>query len=128
MTARQVTSVLRRVESGVRGGELFRLDPHGVRLLLDALLFDGAGVPTWHVLAACRGMDRSVFFTEPGIDPVAQVANAKRVCRDCTVRTECLEDAMGWELPSRRVGVWGGLSASERERLHTARSVLGVAA
>lgn len=128
MTARDVLPMLRRVESGVRRGEVFRLDPSGVRLLLRALLFDGAGVPAWHALAACRGMDHSVFFTTPGTDPVAQVRQAKRVCRGCTVQTDCLEDAMDWELPSARVGVRGGMSARERERLHAAREALGVAA
>ncbi len=128
MTARDVLPMLRRVETGVRAGEVFRLDPVGVRLLLRALLFDGAGVPAWHALAACAGMDHSVFFTTPGTDPVSQLREAKQVCRDCTVQTECLEDAMEWELPSARVGVRGGLSARERERLHTARQVLGVAA
>lgn len=128
MTARDVTPVLRRVESGVRRGEVFPVNPHGARLLLRALLFDGAGVPAWHALAACAGMDESVFFTAPGTDPVTQVRRAKRVCQGCTVQTECLEDAMAWELPSTRVGVRGGLSAGERARLHTARQVLEVAA
>jgi len=128
MSAREVSRVLRRVESGVTAGDVYRMDANGVRLLLRALLFDGAGVPEWHALAACRGMDESVFFCPAGVDPVPHIWRAKRVCAGCPVRSECLEDAMAWELPSARVGVLGGLSAVERERLHAARTSLGVAA
>lgn len=128
MNQRDVSKVLRRVESRVTSGDAHRMDPNGVRLLLRALLFDGAGVPDWHALAACRGMDESVFFCPPGRDPVPHVRRAKRVCAGCPVRSECLEDAMSWELPSGRVGVLGGLSAGERAQLHAARTGVGVAA
>lgn len=124
MTQRETTSMLRRVGAGVRSGEVFRPDAAGVRLLLRALLFDGAGVPTWHALAACAVTDESVFFCESGVDPQRHLDRAKRVCASCPVRSECLEDALAWELPSARVGVRGGLSAAERQRLHLDRTAV----
>lgn len=117
MTQHGVARSLRRVAAGIASGEVFPLDPAGVRLLLRALLFDGAGVPTWHALAACHGMDESVFFPPLGRDTAKRVAVAKRVCAGCPVRRECLDDALSWELPSTRSGVRGGLTARERSEL-----------
>lgn len=42
---------------------------------------------------------------------------AKRLCDGCEVKQKCLEWALRWEHPEERVGVYGGLSARERERL-----------
>lgn len=44
----------------------------------------------------------------------AEVAFAKSVCYLCPVRQECLEYAI---LSEERWGVWGGMTAPERERL-----------
>ncbi|MGH3947527.1 MAG: WhiB family transcriptional regulator, partial [Pseudonocardiaceae bacterium] len=118
MSARDVTRVLRRVGSGVASGEVHRVDPCGARLLLKALLFEGAGVPAWHALAACSGLDERLFFPGVGPDTHLRVSEAKGVCAGCPVRRECLEDAMSWEMPSTRAGVVGGLTAADRERLH----------
>lgn len=127
MSARDVTRVLRRVGSGVSAGQVHRVDASGVRLLLRALLFDGAGVPLWHALAACAGMDERLFFPGNGRDRDARTTAAKRVCHGCPVRIECREDAMAWEMPSTRTGITGGLTATDRERLAAAREP-GVAA
>ena len=43
------------------------------------------------------------------IDP-----EAKRVCRSCDVRAECLEYALEHD---ERFGIWGGMSERERRRL-----------
>lgn len=43
---------------------------------------------------------------------------AKAICAECTVRPECLQKALSFEVPGeRRYGVWGGLSSRERDRL-----------
>lgn len=125
MSAANVCPAVRRIGSGVASGDVYRLDPSGVRLLLRALLFDGAGVPSWHALASCRGMDEALFFP-PGDAPDCgvRIAAAKAVCAGCPVRRECLDDAMGWEQPSTRVGVRGGLSAAERQRRYAARKAV----
>ena len=69
-----------------------------------------AGRGAWESEANCLGLDPELFFPEAGASPEP----AKAVCRGCVVRDECLQLAL-----SDRVayGVWGGLTALERERL-----------
>ncbi len=64
----------------------------------------------WTVDALCRQTDPEVFFPEAG----GRVEPAKRVCRSCEVRTQCLDYAMAHH---ERFGVWGGRSERERRRL-----------
>jgi len=54
--------------------------------------------------------DPEAFFPEKGGSP----REAKRVCRSCEVRAECLEYALE---PDERFGIWGGMSERERRRL-----------
>lgn len=66
----------------------------------------------WAEQAACRGIghpDR--FFPERG----ASSAEARAICAACPVRTDCLDYALRWRINH---GIWGGLSARERERHH----------
>jgi WhiB family redox-sensing transcriptional regulator len=66
----------------------------------------------WWELAACQSADPELFFpvSETGPD-VAQVARAKAICQQCSVRQDCLEYAIS----TRQVhGVWGGMSERER--------------
>ncbi len=52
----------------------------------------------------------SLFFGE-----TAQAqATAKAICRECPVQFECLRQAMARNEPD---GVWGGLSAKDRQTL-----------
>lgn len=65
--------------------------------------------PDWD-LALCQETDPEVFFPELG----ESGEPAKQVCRRCDLREECL----GWALATRqKYGIWGGLSARERQRL-----------
>ena len=50
------------------------------------------------------------FFPEKG----GSTREAKRVCRSCEVRAECLEFALEND---ERFGIWGGLSERERRRI-----------
>lgn len=74
----------------------------------------------WRQRAACREVrDPEIFFpigtTGPALD---QIEQAKRICRVCVVRKECLE----WSLATHQdIGVWGGLSEEERKTLHRRR-------
>lgn len=52
----------------------------------------------------------------------AAVELAKRVCRECPVSADCLAHALQAE---ERLGVWGGLSEGERDRLRRGSSVNG---
>jgi WhiB family redox-sensing transcriptional regulator len=121
MSAAEMRPALRRVGDRARTEDLASLDPAGVRLLLRAVLFDGAGVPAWHARAACRDHDVELFFPEADVGAAGQVAEAKHVCASCPVAAWCLTDVMAWELPSARHGVRGGLSVAGRHRLHRQR-------
>ncbi|SCE22930.1 Transcription factor WhiB, partial [Streptomyces sp. SolWspMP-sol7th] len=62
----------------------------------------------WQLLAACRGVDSSLFFHpegERGAARSAREASAKEVCMRCPVRAECAAHALAVREP---YGVWGG--------------------
>jgi WhiB family redox-sensing transcriptional regulator len=64
----------------------------------------------WQDRALCAQTDPEAFFPEKG----GSSREAKRVCRGCEVRRECLEYALARD---ERFGIWGGLSERERRRL-----------
>ena len=70
---------------------------------------DDAEEQTWQDRALCAQTDPEAFFPEKG----GSTREAKRVCRSCEVRAECLEYALGHD---ERFGIWGGLSERERRR------------
>ncbi len=79
----------------------------------------------WHEFAVCRFEDRDLFFPpeqERGRYVGFREAAAKQICRGCSVRGECLDYALAAD---ERYGVWGGLSAEERERLRRRRHARG---
>ena len=65
---------------------------------------------TWQENALCAQTDPEAFFPEKG----GSTREAKRICRACGVRDECLEFALAND---ERFGIWGGLSERERRRL-----------
>jgi WhiB family redox-sensing transcriptional regulator len=71
----------------------------------------------WQVDAACRGLDTASFYhpeNERGPSRARRETQAKAVCATCPVIENCLR----WALTAREpYGVWGGLSAEERESL-----------
>lgn len=69
----------------------------------------------WQDLANCRGADPDLFFPERG----ASTRTAKGICRECSVRTECLEFAI---VSSEKFGIWGGLSERERRKIRRERA------
>jgi WhiB family redox-sensing transcriptional regulator len=64
----------------------------------------------WTDRALCAQTDPEAFFPEKG----GSTRDAKKVCRSCDVRAECLEYALEHD---ERFGIWGGLSERERRRL-----------
>jgi WhiB family redox-sensing transcriptional regulator len=64
----------------------------------------------WQDQALCAQTDPEAFFPEKG----CSTREAKKVCRSCDVRAECLEYAL---TNGERFGIWGGLSERERRRL-----------
>jgi Transcription factor WhiB len=66
----------------------------------------------WAELAACIGVDPDSWYPAgTGHSPAPQVL---RICRSCPVRVDCLTHALVTESQKERHGVWGGLSAHQR--------------
>lgn len=71
----------------------------------------------WRRSANCLGVDPDLFYPERGGSKelqAEQLRQAKAVCASCTVRPQCLVDALERQ---EVFGVWGGLSERERRRL-----------
>jgi len=69
-----------------------------------------SGEGKWQDRALCAQTDPEAFFPDKG----GSTREAKRVCRSCDVRAECLEYALAHD---EAFGIWGGLSERERRRL-----------
>jgi WhiB family redox-sensing transcriptional regulator len=69
----------------------------------------------WRDLGRCAEVDGDLWFPEKG----GPTGEAKRVCRSCEVRAECLEYALEHE---ERFGIWGGFSERERRVLRRERA------
>ncbi|MEU1404782.1 WhiB family transcriptional regulator [Streptomyces sp. NPDC005728] len=63
----------------------------------------------WAEHAACRSTDPDELFAQG-----AGQNRAKTVCTGCTVRTECLAEALDQRI---EFGVWGGMTERERRAL-----------
>ena len=83
--------------------------------LLDLLLAKDHDM-AWQDFANCRGADPDLFFPERG----ASTRTAKQICRECTVRDECLEFAI---VSSEKFGIWGALSERERRKIRKERQI-----
>lgn len=64
----------------------------------------------WMDRGLCKETDPDAFFPDKG----GSVWDAKKVCRRCEVRAECLDYALGND---ERFGIWGGTSERERRKL-----------
>lgn len=69
----------------------------------------------WRDNALCAQSNPELFFPEKG----GSTRPAKKICKACDVRAECLEDALSRD---EHFGVAGGLSVRERWRLKKQRS------
>jgi WhiB family redox-sensing transcriptional regulator len=69
----------------------------------------------WRDLGACRQFDAEIWFPDgDGPRYADRVEQAKRVCLACPVMETCRQ----WALEQREPhGVWGGLSARERQAI-----------
>ena len=59
----------------------------------------------------CAQADPEACFPEK----VGSTREARRVCRSCDARAECLDYALA---AGERFGIWGGLTERERRRLN----------
>ncbi|MDK1019368.1 MAG: WhiB family transcriptional regulator [Actinomycetota bacterium] len=83
--------------------------------LIEALQAEGIDM-AWQDFAGCRGVDPDLFFPERG----ASTRAAKTICRECAVRSECLEFAI---VSSEKFGIWGALSERERRKIRKERQI-----
>ena len=75
----------------------------------------------WVLAANCRGRTELFFApddSESRADRRLREAQAKKVCQECGVRVECLEEAFEAD---ERFGIWGGLTERERRAARRAR-------
>lgn len=72
----------------------------------------------WANAAACRGVDRSLFYSldlnETRDERLERERGAKRICAGCIVRDDCLRIALDQH---ESYGIWGGLNELERRAL-----------
>lgn len=69
----------------------------------------GHNTEPWMAQATCRDRNDDTFYPHP--TDIHTQREAKRICIDCPVRTQCLTHAMETDEPW---GVWGGLTPRER--------------
>jgi WhiB family transcriptional regulator, redox-sensing transcriptional regulator len=71
----------------------------------------------WREDAACLGADPDLFFPIGTIGAaLRQIEEAKRICRICPARVQCL----AWALDNAVAdGVWGGTTEEERRRMRS---------
>ena len=74
----------------------------------------------WRDQALCRDTDPELFFPvgTTGL-ALSAIDEAKQVCGECHVRSECLDFALDTNQDS---GVWGGLSEEERRVIRRERA------
>jgi len=88
-----------------------RLDAF-IRMTGPGSVFD-VEVPEFFKDALCPQTDPEAFFPSKG----GSTRDAKRICKGCPVREQCLAWALGENM---RFGIWGGLSERERRKLERA--------
>ncbi len=66
---------------------------------------------SWHEEALCKSIPTEVFFpsnyTEASLEP------AKRICSQCDVKAECLQDAISHNV----YGIWAGTTEQQRRNI-----------
>jgi WhiB family transcriptional regulator, redox-sensing transcriptional regulator len=68
----------------------------------------------WRADAECYGEELVLFFPDTSEKEWQQKARtAKRICRSCGVRMQCLQFAVD----TKSTGIFGGLSERERKEL-----------
>src|SRR5690242_19410314 len=88
--------------------------PAGVGVVGHRGFIKGGRIPMgmisdWPSMAACQSGDPDALFVQGAEQNVA-----KRICRSCPVRYECLADALDNRI---EFGVWGGMTERERRAL-----------
>ena len=67
----------------------------------------------WQDLAACKGEDVALFYPDKSAG-MTGYREARKICRACPVRHDCLTEALRRQ---DRYGMLGGLSPRQRARI-----------
>lgn len=67
----------------------------------------------WFEDTACQDEDRDLFLRAQGKAAV----HAKRICEQCPSKDVCLVYGMSLERQGLRYGIYGGMTATERDQL-----------
>lgn len=73
-------------------------------------------VPWEYEEPKCAEIGGDFWFPEKGED-TSEYTLAKSICHSCTHKAECLE----WGINNELHGVWGGMSARERQMIRGRR-------
>jgi WhiB family redox-sensing transcriptional regulator len=79
------------------------------------------GSSDWRVDALCAQIDPELFFPEKG----GSTREAKKICNQCDVVRECLQDALSHE---ERFGIWGNTTERERRKIRWATQSIALQA
>lgn len=88
---------------------------------IDLLGSGGDARAGWIDDAMCRDADPEMFFPEG--QGHNDYADARKLCEQCPVKRDCLEDAL--TLPSWVPGFWAGKTPRELQRIKKQRRRLG---
>jgi WhiB family redox-sensing transcriptional regulator len=86
---------------------------HGTVGAYVAALVSTWATQDWRARARCRGMNTSEFFAPTN----GSMRLIREVCSGCPVRVDCLRYAMR----ERTIGIYGGTTFRQRERLRVRR-------
>ena len=75
----------------------------------------------WMLRAACKGFDPNMWYEPTAEDPDIPAKNelARSICAVCLVQAECLAYSLIYE----RYGIWGGLDASQRQKIRQEKQI-----
>jgi hypothetical protein len=73
----------------------------------------------WLPEAGCRGIDPNLFFPTRGDEQASR--EAVTICEACSVRNECLEDALTYDREDDQHGIFGGVHPKIRHELREMR-------
>ena len=109
MTETTIVKTLRQIIEDLKGPDYFEVEGDSSVQIISSTSIQNE--TDWHTFGLCSQTDPEIFFPEKG----GSTRDAKKVCKSCTVRADCLVDAM---LSEERFGIRGGLSERERRRLN----------
>ena len=80
---------------------------------------DSMREPRQYEAPLCAQVDGDLWFPEKGEGNPRGLRLAKQLCGQCKHKIECAE----WGIQHERIGIWGGLTARERELIRRKRNI-----